>query len=111
MLTPSILRAVVSSGMSPALTILDALRRFDFTTSFLKDELVIHLLGAEPGFEAKHENTMFEELAHQLPSIKRLVVNFVGPQIDQSPNDHDIPWATCGTCSASERMITFVKSK
>jgi hypothetical protein len=51
---------------------------------------------------------MFEEVVHQLPSIKRLVVNFVGPQVDQ---DHDVPFSICGTCTVSGRMMTFVKSK
>lgn len=94
--------------MSPALTVLDALHRFNFATTFISDKLVIHALGLEA---EQYHQIIFEEVAHQLPSVKRLVVNFVGPQVGQHVNDQEELCATCEACRVAGRVVTFVKSK
>lgn len=97
--------------MSHGLTILDALHRFDFFLTSAREELVIHVTGVERGFDSFNSlgdvKIMFEEVAHQLPYIKRMVVNFVGPRVELGVDGHDVPLATCATCTASGKRLAF----
>lgn len=107
---PPLLRTMVSIGLSMPLTILDALRRFSVEPSSIGSKLVIHVLGAQMDFEMKYGGMAFEEIMHQLPWVKELVVEFVGPEtgaVDASK----ISMPTCPACSHAGKARTYGMSK
>jgi splicing suppressor protein 51 len=105
-----LLRTMVSIGLSMPLTILDALQRFSVELSSISSKMVIHVLGAQMDFEMKYGGMAFEEIMHQLPRIKELVVHFVGPETGAMDAD-EIPMSTCQICSRTGKTRTYRMSK
>jgi hypothetical protein len=101
---------MVSIGLSMPLTILDALQRFLVEPSSIGTKMVIHVLGAQMDFEMKYGGMAFEEIMHQLPWIKELVVDFVGPMTGAMDAD-EIPMDTCKACSRAGKKRTYSMSK
>jgi hypothetical protein len=107
---PPLLRTMVSFGLSMPLTILDALQHFSTAPSSIGSKMVVHVLGAQMDFEMKYGGMAFEEIMHQLPWIKELVVVFVRPIIDTIDAD-EIPMKTCMACSRAGKKRTYSTSK
>lgn len=92
------------------LTILDALQRFSLTPTSIGSKMVVHVLGAQIDFEIKYGAMAFEEIMHQLPWVKELVVEFIGPHAG-SMDGGDIPMDTCSKCRQAGRQRTYRMSK
>ena len=107
---PPLLRTMVSVGLSMPLTILDALQRFSIEPSSIGLKMVIHVLGAQMDFEMKYGGMAFEEIMHQLPWIKELLVDFIGPELG-AMNSGEIRMDTCPTCTRAGRKRTYKMSK
>lgn len=107
---PPLMRTMVSIGLSMPLTILDALQRFSTTPSSIGSKMVIHILGAQMDFEMKYGGMTFEEIMHQLPWIKDLILVFVGPMVDTT-GAVEIPMKTCMACSRAGKKRAYSMSK
>jgi hypothetical protein len=107
--TPSLLRTILSTYLTIPLTILDALHRFELPS--VGDKLTIHILGAEEHFELKNEGKIFEEIVHQLPFLRELAVEFIGPEVGDQDADHGVTMVTCATCAASGKSVNHTKVK
>ena len=92
------------------LTIIDAFQRLSLDPSSIGSRVVIHVLGAQLDFEMKYGGMAFEEIMHQLPWIKELVVDFIGPLTGVMDAD-EIPMATCMTCSQAGKKRIYKMSK
>jgi len=68
--------------------------------------MVVHVLGAQIDFEIKYGAMAFEEIMHQLPWVKELVVEFIGPHAG-SMDGGDIPMDTCSKCRQAGRQRTY----
>lgn len=107
---PSLLRTMVSIGLSIPLTILDALQRFAISPSTIGSKLVVHVLGAQVDFEVKFGARAFEEVMHQLPWVKELVVEFVGPETGAT-DARAVSMETCPACARAGKKRIYGMSK
>lgn len=104
------MRTMVTIALSMPLTILEALQRFSVTPTSIGSKMVVHVLGAQVDFEIKYGAMAFEEIMHQLPWVKELVVEFIGPCAG-SMRAGDIPMDTCSKCRAAGRSRIYRMSK
>jgi len=72
--------------------------------------MAIHVLGAQMDFEMKYGSMAFEEIMHQLPWIKELVINFIGPKIGAMESG-DIYMDMCPTCATAGKKRIYRMSK
>ena len=93
------MRAVIASVYSPILTILDAIRRFQLSLSSI-DEMVIHFLEFENNMIGSEDFFLFEEIMHQLPKTKTLVLKFVG-----HARNMNIEGEMCNSCRTLGRKM------
>jgi hypothetical protein len=107
--TPSLLRTILSTYLTIPLTILDALHRFELPS--VGDKLIIHIIGAEEHFELKNEGKIFEEIVHQLPFLRELDVEFIGPEVGDHDADHGMAMVTCATCAVLGKSVHHTKVK
>ena len=110
---PPFERTMTTLSLSPPLTVIAGLERFgllerfDTSASAPLVDLEIHLIGAELEFELVMAGPTWEQLLHRLPSVKRLRLVLVGPNIkasDQGTVDHEC----CPKCIRAGRTRTVV---
>lgn len=99
--TPSVMRAVIASTYTLVLTILDAIRRFKLYSSPV-DKMVVQFLESNNSAIGREDFFLFEEILHQLPSVRTLVLKFIGTARDMS-----LTGEMCNSCSNSGRQITM----
>lgn len=101
---------MVTVSLSIPMTILDALHRFSIPPSSIGSKMVIHVLGATMEFEMDYGGASFEEIMHQLPWVKELVVVFVGPET-QIMGSGSRDMETCPNCQSAGKKRTYVVHK
>ena len=107
---PSMLRTMLTISLSMPLTILSALHRFSIPQSSIGPKLIIHLVGGTMDFEMQYGGMAFEELMHQIPWVRELLVVFVGPE-SGAQDANEIPMDCCPECSRAGRKRTYAISK
>ncbi|KAF9528729.1 hypothetical protein CPB83DRAFT_853653 [Crepidotus variabilis] len=96
-----------TEGLSMPMTILWALENlYNNETWTKKETLVIDILGAAS--KELQFSKIFEEILHRLPDVKKLILNFISPELATltEPKSFSINMDTCPECTQRRRRRT-----
>eukprot|EP00798_Chlamydomonas_sp_ICE-L_P022276 gene22276-29351_t len=102
--------AIISKRLSQALTVMLALQKF-YTIEDLgrMTDINVHVIGA--GLYEVPADAVWEELFHLLPSLRKLHVAFIGPEvgdiIKEEDNMTEFDMAVCPGCKRFEKRRIY----
>lgn len=96
--------AFLTNQLSGPLTLLDIGHKHvsNFGT---RDSLTINIAGANV-YEVMGL-IKWEYLAHRLPALKELALNFIGPELEPEEGDHGVTVGQCDECTNIGRVVSY----